>query len=292
MHIYAIGNQKGGVAKTTTVASLAAALAAFGRRVLAVDLDAQANLTLALGLDPDAEGPSALEVVLGSAPAADAIRGTAVEGLDCLPAEIGLAAAERRLYGEVGFDEVLRARLAPVAGRYEYALIDCPPSLGCLTVNALTAASTVLVPVQCEFFSAKGLGQLLEVVALVRERRRPDLAVRVLPTLYDRRNKVCREILSELRAAYPDEVLPVVVDVDTRLREACARGVPIGVLAPATRAAVAYRALALEVIRRQEGEPAARDAVAARAATPRRVRAGTPRRAPARATRGPAEVGS
>jgi len=272
MRVYAVSNQKGGVAKTTTAISLAAALAGFGRRVLAVDLDPQANLTLGVGVRLEDGRPTTLEVLTGGATVADAAVPTEVPGLECLPADVGLTAAERRLYGEPAFDEILGRCLAPVASRYDYAVVDCPPSLGPLTMNALAAGASVLVPVQCEYFSAKGLDQLLDVIALVRERRAADLALRVLPTLYDRRNRVAREVLAELKRAFPEELVPVVIDVDTRLREAAAHGRPIGVHAPTARAAVQYRTLALEIVRIEEGEQAARDAVAERVARPTRTR--------------------
>jgi chromosome partitioning protein len=252
MYVIAVSNQKGGVAKTTTALSLAAELARRGRRVLAVDLDPQANLTLGLGLDPDAvAGRSALDLLSdGDVNVGDVARGIparALARLRVVPAELKLAQAERELYGEIGFDEILGHKLRKAQGDFDVAVLDCPPSLGVLTANALSAAQLALVPVQCEFFSAKGLVRLLEVVTVIRERRNPDLALRVVPTLYDARNNVCRAVLAELKRQFPAEITRAVIGVDTRLREAAAKGLPIALYAPRSRASVAYRDLAEEV---------------------------------------------
>lgn len=255
MRVFTISNQKGGVAKTTTAISLAAALAERSRRVLAIDMDPQANLTMGLGKDPDALPVTMFHVLTGR-PLEAAVVPTEVAGLALAPADLTLAGAEKRLFGEIGFDEILRSKLRPFEGRFDDVVIDCPPSLGLLTVNAITAATVVIVPVQCEYFSARGLGQLLEIASTVREKRNPTLAVRVLPTLYDRRNRVCREILAELRSAFPSEVLSTVIGIDTRLRESCAEGRPITEFAPETRAAAEYRALAAELCAAAPGETA------------------------------------
>ena len=253
MRTLTISNQKGGVAKTTTAISLAAALSERGRRVLAVDMDPQANLTMGLGLDPDALETTMFHVLTNAAPPDRALHQTEIEDLAILPADLMLAGAEKRLFGEIGFDEILRAKLRTIAEDFDYAVVDCPPSLGLLTVNAITAADTVIVPVQCEFFSARGLAQLLEIAEAVREKRNPGLKLRVLPTLYDRRNRVCREILAELRRAFPKEILTAVIGIDTRLRESCAAGRPITCYAPQSRGAAEYRALASELLAATEG---------------------------------------
>ncbi len=250
MRTITISNQKGGVAKTTTALALAAALADAGRRVLAIDMDPQSNLTMGLGLDPDALVSSIYHVLLGECPIEAAIQRTAIEGLSVLPAELTLAGAEKRLFGEIGFDEILRSRLRPLAdaGRFDYAIVDCPPSLGLLTVNAITAANVVLVPVQCEFFSARGLGQLLEIAETVRAKRNPGLVVRILPTLFDRRNRICCNILQQLRSAFAENLYGIAIGVDTRVRESAAAGAPVTTFAPETRAASEYRALASEIL--------------------------------------------
>jgi chromosome partitioning protein len=250
-HVVAVSNQKGGVAKTTTAVSLAAEVARRGRRVLAVDLDPQSNLTLAVGLDPDAfAGRSAYDLL---ARRETKVRDLAVPceripGLSLVPSEVRLAQAEKELYGEVGFDELLKRKLEAASAEFDLVVLDCPPSLGLLTVNALAAAHTCVVPVQCEFFSAKGVVRLMELVSVVRERRNPRLALRVVPTLYDARNNICRAVLRELKKQFPDELSRVAIGVDTRLREAAAAGLPIAIFAPRSRASIAYGELAKEVL--------------------------------------------
>lgn len=256
MRVLAVTNQKGGVAKTTTAVSLAAELARRGQRVLAVDLDPQSNLTLAFGLDPDGcAGRSAYDllarrdVIVGDVALPVPAKGLAT--LRVVPSEVRLAQAEKELYGEVGFDELLRRKLDAVAGDFDLVVLDCPPSLGLLTVNALAAADTGIVPVQCEFFSAKGVVRLLELVSVVRERRNPGLTLRIVPTLFDARNNICRAVLKELRQQFPDELSHVSIAVDTKLREAAAAGLPIALYAPRSRASKAYGALAEEVLHAQ-----------------------------------------
>jgi chromosome partitioning protein len=252
MHVIAVANQKGGVAKTTTCQSLAAAFAQGGKRVLAIDLDPQANLALGVGLgEPEPGQPTTHEVLqsrgVGLAQAAVASPVKGLERLAVVPAGARLAQAEAELLGQVGFDEVLKHRLRAVSDAFDVALLDCPPSLGALTINALGAADLVVVPVQCEFFSARGVAKLLDLVDLVRERRNPGLGVRLVPTLFDQRNGICKQVLQELRREFGQDVSTVAIGVDTRVREAQARGVPVTVYAPSTRASKEYRDLAADV---------------------------------------------
>ena len=250
-HVVAVSNQKGGVAKTTTAVSLAAEVAKRGRRVLAIDLDPQSNLTMAFGLDPDAfHGKSAYDLLARRevSVASTAVPAERVPNLRVVASEVRLAQAEKELYGEVGFDELLKRKLDAASADYDLVVLDCPPSLGLLTVNALASANVCVVPVQCEFFSAKGVVRLMELVAVIRERRNPGLALRVVPTLYDARNNICRAVLRELKKQFPDELSRVAIGVDTRLREAAAAGLPIALFAPRSRASLAYGELAKEVL--------------------------------------------
>jgi chromosome partitioning protein len=181
---------------------------------------------------------------------AQAARPSPLRGLERLAvvsAGARLAQAEGELLGQVGFDEVLKHRLRAVSGAFDVALLDCPPSLGALTINALGAADVVVVPVQCEFFSARGVAKLLDLVDLVRERRNPALGVRLVPTLFDQRNGICKQVLQELRREFGEDVSPVTVGIDTRVREAQARGMPVTLYAASSRASSDYRDLARDL---------------------------------------------
>ena len=248
MHVIAVTNQKGGVGKTTTALAIAAELALSGQRVLAVDLDPQGNLGMGLGVAED-DGASAYEVLSEQSTLAEASRPVPAPGLERLklvPAGPRLARAESELVGQIGFDELLKRALA-AHGEADVAVLDCPPSLGALTINAVGAADLVVSPVQCEFFSARGVVKLVEIVELVRNRRNPDLRFLVVPTLYDKRNNICRAVLAELRRSFGHEVSQTTVGIDTRVRESQAKGLPVGLYAPRCRAAKAYRDLADEV---------------------------------------------
>ncbi len=239
----AIANQKGGVAKTTTVASLGAALAELGQRVLVVDLDPQACLTFSLGLDPESLEFSMHDVLLGRVSARLAVTKTD-ESLNILPATIDLAGTEAALLTRTGREFILRGALDDVAEEYDFVLLDCSPSLGVLTINALTAASEVLVPLQCETLSHRGVGQLLDTVADVRRITNRDLTVLgVLPTLFDSRTNHSRAVLADIRARYGIDILTPPIPRSIRFAEAPAAG--RSVLSGAQfRGAEAYRRLA------------------------------------------------
>lgn len=239
--IYAIANQKGGVAKTTTVASLGAALAELGRRVLLVDLDPQACLTFSAGVDPEDVERSLHHVLLREC-RADAVLFETVESVDLLPATIDLATAETTLATRPGREQVLQAALAPLAEDYDVVLLDCPPTLGLLTVVALTAADHVLVPLQCETLSHRGVGQLLDTVHDVRQLTNPRLHVAgVLPTLYDGRSRHARTVLDQIGPAYGVEVWLPPVPRSIRFAEAPAGGRSVLATAGRTKGAAAYR---------------------------------------------------
>ncbi len=249
----AVANQKGGVAKTTTVASLGAALADLDRRVLLVDLDPQACLTFSVGLDPDALELSVHDVLLGRVTAGMVVQPTA-DGPDLLPATIDLAGCESVLLTRTGREYALRSALDDLAGDYDDVLLDCPPSLGVLTINALSAADDVLIPLQCEMLSYRGVGQLLDTVADVQRLTNRELTVLgVLPTLYDARTNHSRQVLADVSERYSLAVIEPPIAKSVRFAEAPAAGKTVLRTAGRTRGAAAYRELA----RRLAGLPSA-----------------------------------
>jgi chromosome partitioning protein len=248
--VLAVANQKGGVAKTTTVHSLGVASAELGRRTLVVDLDPQACLTFSLGFDPDALGSSLHDVFVRRLEVAEVVLPVpGVPGLDLLPATIDLAGSEVHLLTRTGREHVLARALEPVLDRYDLILIDCPPSLGVLTINGLTAARSVLIPLQCEALSHRGVGQLLETIEDVRAFANSELTVRgVIATMYDDRTKHSRHIFEEVQTRYGIPVLQPPVRKSIRFAEAPARGKSILQHAPNSPGAEAYRALAVELL--------------------------------------------
>jgi chromosome partitioning protein len=240
----AVANQKGGVAKTTTVASLGTALAELGRKVLLVDLDPQACLSFSLGLDPDALELSVHDVLLGRVSAGMAVHSTA-EGVDLLPATIDLAGCEAVLLTKTGREQTLRLALEDLGSVYDWILLDCPPSLGVLTLNALTAADEVLIPLQCEALSHRGVGQLLDTVHDVQRLTNRNLRVLgVLPTLYDGRTTHSRAVLADIATRYRLDVLGPAIAKSIRFAEAPAAGRSILTTARNAPGAEAYRLLA------------------------------------------------
>lgn len=260
--IIAVANQKGGVAKTTTVASLGVAWAELGKRVLLVDLDPQACLTFSLGLDPETLTTSMHDVLVGRVGLVPVIATTA-EGVSLAPATIDLAGTEAQLLTRTGREFVLRGALREVSERYDIILIDCSPSLGVLTINALTAAHEVLIPLQCETLSHRGVGQLLDTIAEVRRFTNPDLAVLgVLPTLFDARTNHSRAVVDDIATRYGLAVLGPQIPRSIRFAEAPAAG--RSVLSGASfRGASAYRELAARLLAGTAATPATPAAVAA-----------------------------
>ncbi|HSS68376.1 MAG TPA: ParA family protein [Nocardioidaceae bacterium] len=240
----AVANQKGGVAKTTTVASLGVALADEGLRVLLVDLDPQSCLTFSLGLDPELMDTSIHHVLLRDAQAADIVHKTD-DGPHLLPATIDLAGAEAALLTRPGREHALRETLEEISHDYDWVIFDCPPSLGVLTVAALSAADAVLIPLQCETLSHRGVGQLLDTIHDVRRYTNPSLQVMgVLPTLYDGRTRHARAVLDTIAEAYDIDIVEPAIPRSIRFAEAPAAGRSIMRTARSTRGADAYRALA------------------------------------------------
>ena len=251
VRITACTNQKGGVGMTTTVINLAAFLALSGTRTLVIDLDPQGNATSGLGVDRRSVERSSYDVLVDRAPITELVMETPVEGLDLLPSAPSLSGAEVELVGLAGRERRLTAALAELDGRYERVLIDCPPSLGLLTVNALTAADGVLIPIQTEYYALEGLSQLVNTIRRVREGLNPRLEIEgVLLTMYDARTNLSAQVATEVRRHMNGSVYDTIVPRSIRLSEAPSHGLPIALYDPGSRGANAYRELAGEVVAR------------------------------------------
>ncbi len=247
--IVAITNQKGGVGKTTTAINLGADLAARGVTCLLVDVDPQANATAGLGLT-NRDSATVYDVLIDDAPLSDVIVATVQDGLDLAPSGPDLAGAEVELVPAMAREQRLRRALEAVLGRYEVLIVDCPPSLGLLTLNALNAADEVLVPVQCEYLALEGLGQLTGTLEAVRRNLNPRLHLGgLLLTMYDNRTKLCQQVAAEVRSHFP-ATFKTVIPRSVRLSEAPSHGLPINQYAGSSTAAKAYAAFASEVIER------------------------------------------
>ena len=244
-----VSNQKGGVAKTTTCLSLGASLSELGHFVLLVDLDPQAHLTLSMGLNPKKLRRSVHDALLGNNSLVSVSRESSVPGLDIIPANQRLVVLEKVLYGRNGFQNRLKRGLEAMGnGFYDFVLIDCPSALGTLTLNALTAADLLIIPIQCEYFAAHTLLNYMKLVQHMREKTNPQLAYRVLVTMYDRRNKICQVTLDQMQRGLSEAFFETIIEVDTKLRESPVLGQPVTFYAPKTRGAEQYRALAKELL--------------------------------------------
>ena len=252
--VLSLANQKGGVGKTTTAINLAASLAAAERRVLLIDIDPQANATSGLGFPKEA-GASIYPVLLGQLPLETIIRDTDLEFLKLAPSSPDLVAAELELIELDRREYRLREAIEPVRGRFDFILIDSPPSLGLLTLNGLTAADAILVPLQCEYFAMEGISQLMLTVDRVRERLNPELEIEgILLTMYDERVNLSRQVENELRSHFGDSVYTSMIPRNVRLGEAPSFGKPILLYDIKSRGSQAYLQLAQEVITRQAQE--------------------------------------
>jgi chromosome partitioning protein len=245
-------NQKGGVGKTTSTVSLGAALTAYGRRVLLVDFDPQGALSVALGMNPnDMELSIYNALTQPDCHVGDVIQTTDVPNLDLLPSNIDLSAAELQLVSEVGREYALGRILEPVLGEYDVVLIDCQPSLGLLTLNALTASSGVIIPMECEYFALRGVALLQDTITKVKSRLNPNLEIiGVLGTMYDPRTLHSREVLDTVRTAFGDVVFQTVINRTVKFPDSAVAGQPITQFAPTSSGAKAYKQLAREVLAR------------------------------------------
>jgi chromosome partitioning protein len=248
--IYTLANQKGGVGKTTTAINLGAFLASFGQRVLIVDLDPQANATSCLGVDKHTVRGSTYDALLNSTAIKSLVLRNERLKLALLPSSPSLAGAEVELVAQLGRESRLKQAIVPVADHYDYILIDCPPSLGLLTVNGLVAARDgVIIPVQCEYLALEGLGQLTQTLQLVRSALFPELKVRgVVLTMFDGRTRLSSDVVDEVNRHFPEQAFKSIVPRSIRLAEAPSYGLPISAYAPASSGAQAYESLAREVL--------------------------------------------
>lgn len=258
MWIIAVANEKGGVAKTTTVLSLGGALVEAGKEVLLVDLDSQANLSLGLGLSPANIRHSIADVMLNSQTLMSVSRETSIPGLDVIPSNTDMGLAERFLPVRRNYEYILKNSFNQL-NHYDFVLLDCPPSLGAVTWNALTAAQLVISPTQPEYFSAHGLRSIMAVIRQVRKQTNPELIYFVLITMMDRRNRIHRTLREQLQATFGEGLLNTVIEIDTKLRESTVAGLPITHYIKSSRGALQYRALAQELIQNVEEKVAQPD---------------------------------
>jgi len=249
--IIAVANQKGGVGKTTTTINLAASLALQGKKVLIIDADPQANATSGYGIDPRSMQSSIYECLVDDYPLEGSQVATCVKGLDLIGSRIDLAGAELELVGKPERERTLKRLLEPVAGNYDYVLIDCSPSLGLITVNALTAAHSVIIRVQAEYFALEGISKLLNTIRIIKQKLNPGLEIEgFLLTMYDARLRLANQIYEELKSHFGDMVFNTVIPRNIRLSEAPSHGLPAIMYDPESRGATSHVMLAKEIIKR------------------------------------------
>ena len=250
--IIAISNQKGGVGKTTTAINLSACLAEKGKKVLTIDMDPQGNTTSGLGIDKNEVEDTSYEVLLGEAKIENAITKSIMDGLFVVPSEIGLAGAEIELIGKVDREFILKKEVERIKDDYDFIIIDCPPSLNTLTVNAMTTADTVIVPIQCEYYALEGLSELMYTIQLVKERLNNELEIEgIVFTMYDARTCLSLQVVENVKENIDKKIYKSIIPRNVRLAEAPSYGQPINLYSPRSAGAEAYRALADEVIARK-----------------------------------------
>ena len=251
--IIAVANQKGGVGKTTTSINLAACLAEKGKKVLAVDMDPQGNLTSGLGVDKDSVEKSIYELIIGEVDIKEVINKEVLENLDIIPTRIDLSAAEIELIGVDDKEYILRNAIDQVKDQYDFVIIDCPPSLSMLTINAMTTADSVIVPIQCEYYALEGLSQLIHTVELVKDRLNSKLEIEgVVFTMYDARTNLSLQVVENVKDNLQQNIYKTIIPRNIRLAEAPSYGLPINKYDPKSTGAESYMRLADEVIEREE----------------------------------------
>jgi chromosome partitioning protein len=253
--IIAIANQKGGVGKSTTAINLSACLAEAGKMVLTIDIDPQGNTTSGLGVDKEQLDHTIYELLLGECKLEDCVIDLDIENLALLPSNVNLAGAEIELIGEEGKEYILKNAIDLIKDRYDYIIIDCPPALSMLTINAMTTANTILVPIQCEYYALEGLSQLMHTIELVQERLNPDLEIEgVVFTMYDARTNLSLQVVENVKNNLQQTIYKTIIPRNVRLAEAPSHGLPITIYDGKSAGAECYRLLADEVIHRGNEE--------------------------------------
>lgn len=251
--IIAVANQKGGVGKTTTAINLSSCLSALGKRVLAIDMDPQGNMTSGLGVDKDNVEKTVYDLIIGRATVEECLCKEVFENLDLLPTNIDLSAAEIELIGVENKEFIIRDEVAKIRGNYDFVIVDCPPSLSMLTINAMTTADTVLVPIQCEYYALEGLSQLMHTIDLVKERLNPDLEMEgVVFTMYNARTNLSLQVVENVKDNLDQTIYKTIIPRNIRLAEAPSHGLPINIYDPKSSGAKSYMLLAEEVIHKGE----------------------------------------